>query len=221
MAVVTALTAARMEEIENNSVVSGVVTAGHLHLTTHGGADIDAGSVIGPTGPTGATGSTGPTGATGATGPAGPTGPTGPAGPAGAMSLVGAPLNVGTALPALTIDGDLGLTRNNVPVTLNHVYGHVIDFTLQIACVDADARWDIWLRVNGSNFERFAVVQPAILGVFHWPVRAEVFWTAPATLATDYFSIWADEVVDGANVTPSGSSTLRRKYKIIDYGIPS
>lgn len=47
MATVTGLTKARMEAIEDASVVSGEIVAGHLILTTFGGDDIDAGAVLG------------------------------------------------------------------------------------------------------------------------------------------------------------------------------
>lgn len=53
MATVTGLTAARMLEIEGESIVDGEVIAGHLILTKHDGTTVDAGSVIGPAGPTG------------------------------------------------------------------------------------------------------------------------------------------------------------------------
>jgi hypothetical protein len=56
MATVTVFTSARMQAIENASVVSGTVTAGNLILTKFNGTTINAGSVIGPTGPTGPTG---------------------------------------------------------------------------------------------------------------------------------------------------------------------
>lgn len=56
MATVTVFTSARMQAIENASVVSGTVTAGNLILTKFSGATINAGSVIGPTGPAGPTG---------------------------------------------------------------------------------------------------------------------------------------------------------------------
>lgn len=50
MATVTGLTAAKMQEIANASVTSGVVnSSGSLILSTHGGAQIDAGQVIDPT----------------------------------------------------------------------------------------------------------------------------------------------------------------------------
>lgn len=53
MATVTGLTADRMIEIEDASVVSGAVIDDHLILTTHGGDTIDAGDVRGPAGPSG------------------------------------------------------------------------------------------------------------------------------------------------------------------------
>jgi hypothetical protein len=45
MATVTGLTAARMIEIEDASIVSGTIINGHLILTTYGGATVDAGYV--------------------------------------------------------------------------------------------------------------------------------------------------------------------------------
>jgi microcystin-dependent protein len=56
MATITGLTAQRMLDIEAASVVDGEVVSGNLILTTHGGASINAGSVIGPIGPIGPTG---------------------------------------------------------------------------------------------------------------------------------------------------------------------
>lgn len=53
MATVTGLTAARMKEIEDASVVDGEVRSGNLILTKHDGNEINAGSVIGPAGPQG------------------------------------------------------------------------------------------------------------------------------------------------------------------------
>lgn len=55
MATVTGLTAERMAEIEGASIVDGNVVGGNLILVTHSGANINAGSVIGPVGPAGPT----------------------------------------------------------------------------------------------------------------------------------------------------------------------
>lgn len=57
MASVTGYTAERMQEIEDNTIISAVVNgAGHLILTKFDGSTVDAGPVIGPTGPVGPTG---------------------------------------------------------------------------------------------------------------------------------------------------------------------
>lgn len=56
MATVTGFTAARMLEIENNTVVDGSIVGDDLILTTHGGTPINAGNVRGPQGLKGDTG---------------------------------------------------------------------------------------------------------------------------------------------------------------------
>lgn len=56
MATITGLTAARMQEIEDASVVAGAIINGHLILTKHDGTTIDAGPVVGAAGPPGPTG---------------------------------------------------------------------------------------------------------------------------------------------------------------------
>lgn len=56
MATVTGYTAARIQAIEDQAIVSGAVISGQLVLTRFNGATIQAGSVIGPTGPPGPTG---------------------------------------------------------------------------------------------------------------------------------------------------------------------
>lgn len=53
MATVTGLTANRMLDIENASVVSGSIVGDNLHLNTRGGTVVDAGNVRGPQGTTG------------------------------------------------------------------------------------------------------------------------------------------------------------------------
>jgi len=62
MATVTGLTAARMQQIEDASVVGGAVDLdGDLILTKHGGGEINAGAVVGPEGPEGPPGASGHT----------------------------------------------------------------------------------------------------------------------------------------------------------------
>lgn len=100
MTAVDIFKASRMKQIEDTTVVGGLVdSSGNLLLSTRAGDSINAGSVIGPPGATGSTGSTGATGPAGdagtpgAPGAAGPQGDPGPAGdstmPAGTIALWG------------------------------------------------------------------------------------------------------------------------------------
>lgn len=65
MATVTGLTANRMLQIEAGSIIGARKVGNYLILTTHGGVDINVGSVIGPDGPIGPDGVAGPIGLTG------------------------------------------------------------------------------------------------------------------------------------------------------------
>lgn len=65
---VTGLTAERMQEMEDATIIDGNVVGNDLILTTKGGTDINTGNVRGPTGAAGTNGTNGATGATGAAG---------------------------------------------------------------------------------------------------------------------------------------------------------
>lgn len=56
MAQVTGYTAERMKEIEDNTIIGGVILDGNLILQKRNGEEINAGPVIGPEGPIGPTG---------------------------------------------------------------------------------------------------------------------------------------------------------------------
>jgi Collagen triple helix repeat (20 copies) len=99
VATVKGKTSIKIDDLINDTVVSGQVIDGQLLLRNRAGAEIYAGDVttgpegpegpIGPQGPiglTGATGPQGPIGLTGATGATGSTGPTGPQGPPGLVN---------------------------------------------------------------------------------------------------------------------------------------
>lgn len=203
MASVTGMTAAAMDAIRDGVVVDAHVSGDNLILERFDGGTIDAGSVRGPAGTNGTNGGTGPTG------------------PAGPVALVGAPLAITTAGSSISVTGTIpGLVRNNVPVVINHVYGIAPDFNVEWSSIDADAEWHFWVRLNGANLEKFDVLRPVTLGVSYQKVRGEVFWTAPATASTDDFDILAERIDTGASFIPTGSSTLKRKLKITDYGIP-
>jgi microcystin-dependent protein len=85
MATITGLTAARMLEIEGESIIDGEIVGGNLILTKHDGTTINAGPVVGPPGPQG---------------------PAGPAAPATVSAIPGeVKLWPGTVLPDLATYG--------------------------------------------------------------------------------------------------------------------
>lgn len=209
MALVTGFTAERMQEIEDETVIDGEIRVDdHLYLITRAGAEIDAGVARGDQGPAGTNGTNGTNGATGATGPAGP------------MALVGLPLNLSTGIGAMAASGNIsGLVRNNVPMLANHTYGWNINFTIEFASVDPDARWDIWMRENGVNWQQMAILQPGFGGISMHNVRGQIFGGVLSDISTNDYQVYAQNVVPGATITPSGSVTLKRDFWIVDYGI--
>lgn len=205
MATVTGMTAAAMQAIADESIVDGEIVGSDLILTTRGGTPINAGEVVGPTG---APGVDGDDGAPGATGPAGPT------------ALVGDPTLIATSTPGLTTSGVIvGLSRSNVPVVINHTYSLHADFAVDFSSVNNAAEWHFWFRLNGVTLERFFILKPVVTGVSFQNVKGTVFWDAPATASTDDFDVWAQEVQEGAIITPTGAATLKRKFWIVDHGI--
>lgn len=217
MATVTGLTAARMEEIEAQSIVDGNVNgSGHLILTRFDTTDIDAGSVIGPTGATGATGPAGPTGPAGATGATGATGPAGPTGPIGATKQVFAPVEFSASSSAFAASTDTDLLKNNIPVVAGRTYGIRLHTTIQMASVAQDARWDIYAYLNGAQFKRMGILQFFSAGTNFIPVDAEVFWYPSVTQATDDLKIRLVMVTGGSTLALVG----QRSLTVVDYGVP-
>jgi len=205
MAIVQSYTKEHMDEILNDTIASAEIVDGELVFTTVGTDEINVGQVVGPTG---AAGTNGTNGATGPTGPAGPT------------TMRGVPVQVTTAGSLMSVSGAIpGLVKNNVSVVAGRTYGINVDFLVELASVDVDAEWDFWCRLNGTNLDRFTSIHPGVTGVSYQPVKGQVFWVAPTTQATDDFDVFAGKVTTGSNITPSGSSTLKRKLWIVDYGV--
>lgn len=204
MATVTGMTAAAMQAIVDDNIIDGEIVGSNLILSTRGGTPIDAGVVVGPQGDPGVDGDDG---APGAAGPAGPT------------ALVGDPVEIATSTGALNSSGAIvGLSRTNVPVVAGNRYGLKADFAVDFSSLANTAEWHFWVRLNGANLERFFILKPVVTGVSFQNVKGEVFWIAPSTQATDDFDVFAQEVQEGASLTPTGAGTLKRKFWIVDYG---
>jgi hypothetical protein len=217
MATVTGFTAARMLEIENETIVDGNIVGDNLILQRRDLVNIDAGNVRGPQGPTGLTGAQGPTGPAGATGATGATGPTGPTGPAGSFKLVKAPQYLPSDSPAHTTNF-VDMSMDNMPVVAGRRYGFEIEADVYFDCqITPSARWDAYLYINGVSYRRMHIHQPGIMGVSILPVKREVIWIPSVSASTDdCYVVWA-------NITPGGGIGLigGRTFKVIDYGVPA
>ena len=204
MALVTGYTAERMQQIEDQTVIDGNIVGDDLVLVTRDGTEINAGVVKGDQGDPGTNGTNG---ATGAQGIAGPT------------KMIGLPNGITTGVAQMGSSGDISLSRNNVPVVAGRTYGINIQLMLVWDSLQANARWDIWCRINGANHQRFQACSPGYGGSTFVQVRGQVFWTPGVTQSTDDITTYAENVVSGALITPSGSGTLVRDLWIIDYGV--
>lgn len=116
-------------------------------------------------------------------------------------------------------DAATDFALNNVPVIAGHRYAFELHTDLSFASVDVNARWVIRFRVNGSNVSVFDDLEPRVGGVSRRVIDATCHWTAPTTQATDDFTVFADEIVNGADITLEASATNPRTFTCIDLGV--
>ncbi|MGH9204644.1 MAG: hypothetical protein ACRD2A_25730, partial [Vicinamibacterales bacterium] len=78
------------------------------------------------------------------------------------------------------------------------------------------SRWDLVLRVNGTTVGRLAICESAVAGT----ADGTVHWKAPATLATDDFTVFADEITASAGAfTLFADAIIPRTLTITDIGV--
>jgi hypothetical protein len=223
MATVVAITADRMIEMENSTVVDGNVVGDNLILVTKDNTEIDAGNIRGPQGPQGiqgaggAKGPTGDVGATGATGATGPTGLTGPQGPAGVGGLAAPFYELGVSSPTYSVTSVTDMVISNFNPILGHMYGIHFFSVIDFISTGAANRWDIYLRVNGVNNRRFAIIQPGYTGETYHTIDALAYWTGTSSPTT--FDVYANEVNAGATVRLTCGTALTRTLNIFDFGV--
>ena len=214
MATITGFTAARMLEIENESIVDGDVVGNNLILKRRDNVEINAGNVRGPqgiqgnVGPQGVTGPQGPVGLTGATGAPGPQGPVGPA------RLVAGPQIFETSTPSYTTSQAVDHFLNNVPVINGNIYEIVYEGSILHAAFAANSRWDIWCQINGSNHKRMGISCPGHGGTSIDPARMSCWWEPTVTRATDDIRMRAEMHAAGGNIQFVGS----RSFAVYDWG---
>lgn len=219
MATVTGLTAEHMLEMEGEQIIMGAVSGGDLMLYQRNGGSINSGNVIGPKGDKGATGSQGPIGNTGPQGIQGVQGLVGPQGPPGVGGLAAPIFEVSTSSPTYTDNSPTDMSISNIPVTAGHTYSIHLHSTLQWASLAAAARWDIYLRLNGADYRRFAVLQPGVTGVTYITLDHTVYWKPSVTRATDDIQVVVMELTQGADITFSGGTALTRTLAVFDQGV--
>lgn len=200
MATVQSYTKAKSDEIYDATVIDGNVVGDDLHLTTRGGADINAGNVRGPTGATGATG---------------------PAGDDGTSTMVKDVLLSLLASTGALIedDSDMGPSQSNVPQVSGHTYEIHVELELAFANFysgGATPRWDFWVKRNGALFHKFARYEENRPGAHTLKVSGSIFYEATTTGSTDDFTCHADEVVAGAVFQRTDTEAY---MKIIDWGV--
>lgn len=107
---------------------------------------------------------------------------------------------------------------SNVPVVAGRLYAIHMHSDVLFASVDVNARWVLRLRLNGSNIAVFEDLEPRVGGNSRRVSDATCYWEAPTTQATDDFDVFADEIVNGADITLEASATNPRWFTITDIG---
>lgn len=213
MATVTGYTAAKMDEINDSTVVDGDIVGDNLILKTRDNTEINAGNVRGPQGIQGVQGNVGPQGPQGNQGPQGIQGVPGPP---GEFTIVKYQEFSGSS-SAYSADTVTDFLLSNVPVVSGNVYGIDLDCDYEWSSVDVDARFDVWARVNGVNHKRLAVIKPVMGGVAFFQLHKRVLWVPTVTQSTDDLTIFVDEVAGGAEIQFLGPRT----FMLIDMGVPT
>ena len=104
---------------------------------------------------------------------------------------------------------DMSLT--NVSVVQDHVYAVHFHGTYQITA----GSWDIRARVNGAVIGRFyTTLGQSNIG----EVDGTVYWTAPATQATDDFDVQAEEIGGGGTFQLLASASDPRWFTVTSLG---
>lgn len=116
-------------------------------------------------------------------------------------------------------DGYSDFVVNNVPVVQGHTYAVHLKSAVEYSTIDVDAHFKLQLRVNGVAVDEMWEFKTAALGVNAIPLDATVYWVAPATLSTDDFTVYVDEVVAGATVKFYAGATQGRYFTISSLGV--
>lgn len=118
--------------------------------------------------------------------------------------------------PAYAANSLTDFVLNNVPVKAFYMYAIHIHTMCNLNAAVGD--WGLVLRINGVDYSRMAYVQNRDAVSENRMLDATVFWTAPATAATDDFTVFADEIAGSTTLVLQGSATVKRTFTIYSLG---
>ena len=120
---------------------------------------------------------------------------------------------------AHSADATTDMANNNVSVIAGHLYEVRIGGIAELSA--ATGAWQLNLNVNGAYVGTFCRLTNVSATMTRWNIDGSVWWVAPSTLATDDFTVEADERADGSTLTLIGGSDATsppRTFIIIDLG---
>jgi len=118
------------------------------------------------------------------------------------------------------VDTDTDMLLSNVPVTAGRIYGIHLHSFYELNSVNINARWYIYLKINGALYDIFKAIGPRISsGAVQDTLDSTVYWVPTVSAITDDLLVHADEAADGADLQFLGAATFRRTLTLIDYGV--
>jgi hypothetical protein len=118
---------------------------------------------------------------------------------------------------AHSTSGLTDMVLNDVPVVIGHSYAIHLH---SLGSLSADTgTWRLLLRLNGSDIGCLDVVRNPSVAAVSMLADGTVWWKAPATQATDDFTVYAELQSGSTNLQLTASSTLHRTLTVADHGI--
>lgn len=116
------------------------------------------------------------------------------------------------------VDTDTDMVLNNVSVVQGYTYAIHCHTSWDLVPGGGDAVWNVNLKVNGVVVDHFGkAIQTDSVQTFG-ELDGTVYWTAPATQATDDFVVAIDEVSGSWSLELLGSAVAKRTLTIVSLG---
>jgi len=116
-------------------------------------------------------------------------------------------------------NADTDMNLANVSVVAGRTYSVHLHTQCQFNNVNPASQWEIFLKINGAEFDRFWHMEPRTTGVVVGTIDSYVYWTPSVTAATDDLLVSVREVVDGATLQFEASAVAKRTLTLTDLGV--